>query len=87
MKIVSNINMFDLYQTVFQLVDDKLEFVGDFKLDDLPQALIASCLQYSTNKIHLYGNDKYIDILTNNIAEYNGKLYSDKIENLEIEVN
>ena len=85
-KIVCNINMFDLNQHIILVKDNGTsEEITTSTINNLGDLIVASCSKFNLNKIHLFGDKKYIDGIIENILSINSSKY--KINNIELEVN
>lgn len=78
------VNMFENIQHIVVLGTNKSDqFVVD--TDGLNNMLFNLCQQYSTNKIHLFGQEIYLQDIVYKLREAQTIEYN--IDNLEIEVN
>ena len=85
-KIVCNINMFSMQQSVL-LIDDETNniiYSGDSALQNLPETISALSAKYGVSHVCLNDNDEHGAFLAKNILEYSKEMYSNN--NLEIEV-
>ena len=85
-KIICNINMFSMQQSVW-LIDDETNgiiYSGDSTLHNLPETISALSAKYDVSRVCLNGNEEHGALLAKNILEYSKEMYSNN--NLEIEV-
>lgn len=86
--ICCRIEMFKNKQSIFICSDDGNEEKIDSVSLDLLGAVIAQyCHEYETNKIHLFGQEEYIESLIDDIRTTNFFMYKNNAQVLEIEVN
>ena len=89
--VVCDINLFTLTQQiqVVDMVSGDIVATHNGELIDLPVDIHNTCTMYSTPKVHLFGESKYVTDLQETLYAYNQALtYSTgKIKNLEVEVN
>lgn len=64
--LMCQIEMFSLDQTIYEIIDGKMNIVGRVSLEELPSGMVNYCANSDTHKIHLYGNEVYVS----EIADY-----------------
>lgn len=82
MKILCNLNLFALEQTIY-LIDDQGEVnpIAATEIEQLPEVIAAICNEYDAHDVTLIGNNIYALNLADGIREYGLKHYSNnKIE-------
>ena len=85
-KIICNINTFDLYQTI-NLVDTEhnvAKAIGKCELEKLDTDIVAACAKYAVGKVVLFGNKSFISPLADEIKILGKTKYG--INNIEVEV-
>lgn len=80
-KIICYVSMFDANHKII-FPDGKIEFIPSTKLAEL---LPNYCTTYSTYKLHLVGDEKYINGIVEEIMTY--EELNNSVNKLEIEVN
>lgn len=82
-KIYCNVNMFDLFSPIYWIdtESEKIEFIDQSTVTNLPEALVTKAVAKNTMTISLSGNIKYLNDIVLRIKEI------DKENMFEIEVN
>lgn len=85
MKVLCNLNLFDLEQTIY-LIDDhgKVEPIAATEVEQLSEVIAAICNEYDAHDVTLTGNRIYALNLADNIEEYGLKHYSNNKIKVEI---
>jgi hypothetical protein len=86
--ICCKVEMFSNKQGIYVKEDD----FNETKLDSVPLemagAVIAQyCYDYNTNKIHLFGQEDFLESLIDDIKVTNVFMYKDNAKVFDIEVN
>lgn len=85
MKILTcNFNLYDLHQSIY-LIDEETETMKKLcicTVDEIGNHMAQLASQLDINKIHLYGNNEYVNDIVNKIQSSN---YNSN--NIKIEVN
>lgn len=86
MTIVCIISPFAFEQKVVLYNDDGTkEALGTIPLEDVPQLVAENCYTHKATKVHLYGQESYVEPLISEIMEYSIENYLNK--NITFEVN
>ena len=85
MKILCNLNLFTLEQTIY-LIDDNgtVNPIAVAEMEQLPEVISAICSEYSAHDVVLSGNEVYAQNLAETIKEFGLKNYSNN--NIEVEI-
>lgn len=86
-EFVCNVNLFSLYHSIYLVDYEKnlKEKIETTDLEELPKILNHNCQLYNVNKIHLFGEEKGLESLVEEINTLN-TLYNNE-NKIEIEVN
>jgi hypothetical protein len=87
-EILCNIDMFTMGQTVYSIDTERTRVaieIGESDITHLPEALHAACQEYGANKIHLFGEENYTNLVAEDIKVYYSIKHSNEF--VEIEVN
>ena len=86
-ELVCNVNLFSLYHSIYLKDYQKnlREKIETTDLEELPKILNHNCQLYNVNKIHLFGEEKGLESLIEEINTLN-TLHNNE-NKIEIEVN
>ena len=86
-ELVCNVNLFSLYHSIYLIDYQKnlREKIETTDLEELPKILNHNCQLYNVNKIHLFGEEKGLESLAEEINTLN-TLHNNE-NKIEIEVN
>lgn len=86
-EFVCNVNLFSLYHSIYLIDYEKIltEKIATIDLEELPKILVHNCQLYNINKIHLFGEEKGLESLIEEINTLN-TLHNNE-NKIEIEVN
>lgn len=89
-KVICNFSLFDMEQTVYihntEDGAESYEPVGKCKLEDLGKIMTEVCFANNIGNIHLYGHDKYVEGILQDIDFHSGcSAYSNGM--IKVEVN
>ena len=87
-EFVCNVNLFSLYHSIYLVDYEKnlTEKIETTDLEELPKVLNYNCQLYNINKIHLFGEEKGLESLVEEINTLNTLLHNNE-NKIEIEVN
>lgn len=87
-EFVCNFNMFDLHQQIY-LIDHEANTskrLGLCSLETIGKMLVELCFANNVNKVHLFGNSEYAEVIKSDIDMHSGcSAYSNGL--IEVEVN
>jgi hypothetical protein len=86
MKIACCFSLSDLHQKVYLFKDEgliKCVALGD--VNNLDEVIVTMCNKYNCNTVHLFGNETYLEKLTEDIKICFAKKY--ERNNIEILIN
>ena len=84
-KIICDINTFDLYQTI-HLIDTEqnvAKTIGKCELEKLDTDIVAACAKYAVGNVVLFGNKSFISPIADEIKVLGKTKYG--INNIEVE--
>lgn len=89
-QVICNFSLFDMEQTVYIYVEEngvkRYDPIGTTKLKNLGHMLTEVCFANNIDHIHLYGHDKYVEGILQDIDFYSGcSAYSNGM--IKVEVN
>lgn len=87
MMVICNFNMFDKNQKIMVANEEtgELTVFATTDFDNLGTDIAKACQKVDSYKVHLYGQEDYINTVIPHIHEYLGSSYG--LDKLEIEVN
>ena len=88
-EIFCPVTMFTLKQKFYNVDTEREEVtieLGETTIDLLPCVLLEICDKENIDKIHLVGNDNFVNLVAQDIKIYQEAKYKEKKE-IEIEVN
>jgi hypothetical protein len=84
MKLLCNLNLFALEQTIYAIDDSgTVNPVAAVELEQLPEIITAMIGEYSATKVVLSGSGSYASTIAEEIKNWNTSHYN---HNIEIEV-
>ena len=85
MKVLCNLNLFALEQTVYLINDmGTVSPIAIAEMEQLPEVIAAVCSEYGAHRVVLSGNVAYSQSLAEDIKQFGLTNYSDN--NIEVEV-
>ena len=86
--IICTINLFTIRQKIIIVKTNEAEQLTaiDCDLNSLPQALVDLCFSQNIDKVHLYGDESYIEKCLQDIDYYSG-CYAYSNNMIKVEVN
>ena len=84
-KIVGTFNLFELYQSIFLIDDEKQSHIAICSLDDMAKNIADLCHIHQVSNVHLFGNAETakeiaLDIRSNASLKYGNNM-------IEVEIN
>mgnify|MGYP006969209233 FL=1 len=77
--------MFDIEQTVYVYADNAVVPIAKCAMDELGEVITSICFNSNANRVHLFGNEKYVDTILRDIDLHSGSAYSNGT--IQVEVN
>lgn len=85
MKILCNLNLFALDQTIYLLKDDgSVEAIAQAEMEQLPEVISAICSEYDTRKVVLNGSVAFAQTIAEDITTFSAKNYNNNTIQVEV---
>ena len=88
-KVICNFNLFDIEQTMYVYIEEdgvkRVNPIGRCKFENLGHMLVEICYANDANRIHLFGNEEYVNGILHDIDLHSGSAYSNGM--IQVEVN
>ena len=83
-QVICNFNMFDIEQTVYVYADNAVVPIAKCAMDELGEVITSIRFNSNANKVHLFGNEKYVDTILRDIDLHSGSAYSNGMIHVEV---
>lgn len=88
-KLICNFSLFDMEQTIYIFVEEngvqRYEPIGKCgKIENLGHMLTELCFANEIRNIHLFGHNRFIDGILNDIDKHSNSAYSQGLITVEV---